>query len=192
MKSGVATATPVACTFLGGCHAIKSEFHHCYYPRTADIDLSGRAFLHDYEWRKDEGFGVLELIMTAPMVVANWINMQYYASVVDNKRFGSGNKVLHNIVGGSIGVLEGNGGDLRVGLPLQSLHNGERWVHEPLRLNVFLEAPKSEIDRIIAKHELVRELVENRWLFLFQIDDEDGSIYLRNTNKQWQRVSSDY
>ena len=160
--------------------------------RTIGIDLSGRAFLHDYEWRKDEGFGVLELIMTAPMVVANWINMQYYGSVVDNQRFGSGNKVLHNIVGGSIGVFEGNGGDLRVGLPLQSLHNGERWVHEPLRLSVFLEAPKSEIDRIIAKHELVRELVENRWLFLFQIDDEDGGIYLRNTDKQWQRMSPDY
>ena len=160
--------------------------------RSKGIDLSGRSFLHDYEWRKDEGFGVLELIMTAPMVVANWINLQYYGSVVDNKRFGSGNKVLHNIVGGSIGVFEGNGGDLRVGLPLQSLHNGERWVHEPLRLNVFLEAPKSEIDRIIAKHELVRELVENRWLFLFQIDDEHGGIYLRNTDRQWQRMSSDY
>jgi uncharacterized protein YbcC (UPF0753/DUF2309 family) len=156
--------------------------------RTKNIDLAGRSFLHDYEWRKDEGFGVLELIMTAPMVVANWINMQYYGSVVDNKRFGSGNKVLHNVVGGSIGVFEGNGGDLRVGLPLQSLHNGERWVHEPLRLNVFLEAPKSEIDRIIAKHELVRELVENRWLYLFQIDDEHGGIYQRSTDRQWQRM----
>ena len=160
--------------------------------RTKGINLSGRSFLHDYEWRNDEGFGVLELIMTAPMVVANWINMQYYASVVDNQRFGSGNKVLHNIVGGSIGVFEGNGGDLRVGLPLQSLHDGERWVHEPLRLNVFLEAPRLEIDRIIAKHELVRELVENRWLFIFQIDDEHGGIYLRNTDRQWQRMSSDY
>ncbi len=157
--------------------------------RTLGINLSGRVFLHDYEWRRDEGFGVLELIMTAPMVVANWINMQYYGSVVDNNRFGSGNKVLHNIVGGTIGVLEGNGGDLRVGLPLQSLHNGERWIHEPLRLNVFLEAPKSEIDRIVARHELVRELVENRWLYLFQIDDEDGSIYQRNTDRQWQRMS---
>ncbi len=160
--------------------------------RTTGIDLSGRAFLHDYEWRKDEGFRLLELIMTAPMVVANWINMQYYGSVVDNKRFGSGNKVLHNVVGGFIGVFEGNGGDLRVGLPLQSLYDGERWVHEPLRLNVFLEAPKSEIDRIIAKHELVRELVENRWLFIFQIDDEHGGIYLRNTDRQWQRMSPDY
>lgn len=157
--------------------------------RTLGINLSGRAFLHDYEWRQDEGFSVLELIMTAPMIVANWINMQYYGSVVDNKRFGSGNKVLHNIVGGSIGVLEGNGGDLRVGLPLQSLHDGERWMHEPLRLNVFLDAPKSEIDRIIAKHELVRELVENRWLYLFQIDEKDGHIYQRTPNKQWQRMA---
>ena len=157
--------------------------------RSQGINLSGRAFLHDYEWREDEGFSVLELIMTAPMVVANWINMQYYGSVVDNKRFGSGNKVLHNIVGGSIGILEGNGGDLRVGLPLQSLNNGERWIHEPLRLNVFLQAPKPEIDRVIAKHELVRELVENRWLYLFQIDDEDRNIYQLSKNKQWQRMS---
>ena len=157
--------------------------------RTTGIDLSGRAFLHDYEWRKDEGFGVLELIMTAPMVVANWINMQYYGSVVDNQRFGSGNKVLHNIVAGSIGVFEGNGGDLRIGLPLQSLHDGNRWVHEPLRLNVFLEAPRQEIDRIIAKHELVRELVENRWLFLYQIDDEHESIHQRLTDGQWQQMS---
>jgi hypothetical protein len=127
--------------------------------------------------------------MTAPMVVANWINMQYYGSVVDNQRFGSGNKVLHNIVAGSIGVFEGNGGDLRIGLPLQSLHDGNRWVHEPLRLNVFLEAPRQEIDRIIAKHELVRELVENRWLFLFQIDDEHGSIHQRHTDGQWQQMS---
>ena len=45
----------------------------------------------------------LENAVTAPMVVANWISMQYYGSVVDNKRFGSGNKMLHNIVGSSIG-----------------------------------------------------------------------------------------
>jgi hypothetical protein len=108
---------------------------------------------------------------------------------VDNRRYGSGNKVLHNIVGGAIGVLEGNGGDLRVGLPMQSLHDGERWVHEPLRLNVFLEAPKSAIDNIIAKHELVRELIENRWLFVFEIDNEQGGIYQRTTDKQWKRVS---
>jgi len=91
--------------------------------------------------------------MTAPMVVANWINMQYYGSVVDNRRFGSGNKVLHNVVGGALGVLEGNSGDLRTGLSMQSLHDGTRWVHEPLRLSVFLEAPEIAIDDIIARHD---------------------------------------
>src|SRR5665811_1229250 len=62
------------------------------------------------------------------------IRDRYYASTVDNARYGCGDKVLHNIVGGHLGVLEGNGGDLRIGLSLQSLHDGEQWVHAPLRL----------------------------------------------------------
>ena len=159
--------------------------------RTARCDLAGRSFLHDYNWHNDTNFGTLQLIMTAPMVVANWINMQYYGSVVDNLRFGSGNKVLHNVVSGSVGVLEGNGGDLRVGLALQSLYDGARWIHEPMRLNVFIEAPQDAIDDVIVRHDLVRELIENAWIHLFQID-EDGSINCRGTDKQWQRMSSDY
>ena len=155
--------------------------------RTSGMDLGGRAFLHEYAWQKDEGFKILELIMTAPMVVANWINMQYYGSVVDNRRFGSGNKVLHNVVGGAIGVLEGNGGDLRVGLPIQSLHDGKRWVHEPLRLSVFIEAPEAAMDDIIARHDLVRQLVENGWLNLFRIGD-DGNTYRRVGTANWEKA----
>lgn len=153
--------------------------------RTNSVDLGGRAFLHDYHWQADNDFQILELIMTAPMVVANWINMQYYGSVVDNQRFGSGNKVLHNVAGGAIGVLEGNGGDLRVGLPIQSLHDGKRWVHEPLRLSVFIEAPKVAMDSIITRHDLVRQLVENGWLHLFQID-ENGGVYRRVSDAHWE------
>ncbi|HQT80674.1 MAG TPA: DUF2309 domain-containing protein [Ferrovaceae bacterium] len=156
--------------------------------RTSSMDLGGRAFLHDYQWQADNGFQILELIMTAPMVVTNWINMQYYGSVVNNKLFGSGNKVLHNITGGAIGVLEGNGGDLRVGLPIQSLHDGKNWVHEPMRLSVFIEAPQAAMDAIITRHELIRQLVENGWLHLFQID-EDVSVYRRVSVAQWERVS---
>lgn len=86
--------------------------------------------------------------------------MQYYASTVDNPRYGSGNKVLHNVVGGRIGVFEGNGGDLRIGLPLQLLHDGEVLRHTPLRLSVFIEAPLANINTIIAKHEIVRHLLD--------------------------------
>lgn len=58
--------------------------------------LAGRSFLHDYDHRLDPELGVLTLIMTAPMVVTNWINLQYHASTLDNRRYGSGNKVLHD------------------------------------------------------------------------------------------------
>ena len=152
--------------------------------RTAHCDLAGRAFLHEYDWHNDANFSTLQLIMSAPMVVANWINMQYYGSVVDNRRLGSGNKVLHNVVGGSIGVLEGNGGDLRVGLALQSVHDGTQWMHEPMRLNVIIEAPQDAIDDVIARHDIVRDLIENAWIHLFQIDP-DGHLNRRGLDRQW-------
>lgn len=124
--------------------------------------------------------------MTAPMVVAHWINMQYNASVTDNSKFGSGNKVLHNVVGGHIGVFEGNGGDLRIGLPLQSVHDGERWRHEPLRLSAYLAAPTEAIEAIIARHESLQSLVGNGWLHLFALDDESGEI-LAYRQGEWRR-----
>jgi len=152
--------------------------------RTRDLDLGGRSFLHDYDWRQDEGFGVLELILTAPLVVASWINLQYYGSTVDNERQGCGNKVLHNVVGGLVGVLEGNGGDLRVGLSMQSLHDGENWRHEPLRLSAFVEAPAEAIDDIIAGNETLQHLVGNRWLTLLRLTD-DGEVERRRGHGDW-------
>ena len=159
--------------------------------RSQHLNLAGRAFLHDYDHSQDADLSVLTLIMTAPMVVTNWINMQYYASVVDNAKYGSGNKVLHNVVGGRLGVFEGNGGDLRIGLPMQSLHDGKAWQHTPLRLSVFVEAPKAAIDSIMAKHAIVRQLVENQWLHLFQIDVVPGtqkSRVCRYAQSRWSEV----
>lgn len=148
--------------------------------RTRHLDLQGRVFLHDYRAEDDdEGCTVLEQIMTGPMVVAHWINLQYYASTVDNTRYGCGNKVLHNVVGAHLGVYEGNGGDLRIGLSLQSLHDGERWMHPPLRLGVFIEAPRDAIDRVLAKHTKVFELVDNEWLHLFQLDGAERAVSVR-------------
>jgi uncharacterized protein YbcC (UPF0753/DUF2309 family) len=157
--------------------------------RCKHLNLDGRAFLHDYHFEEDATYSVLELIMTAPMIVTHWINFQYYASTVDNLRYGSGNKVLHNVVGGHIGVFEGNGGDLRIGLPLQSLHNGTGWVHAPLRLSVFIEAPRDAIDTVIAKHNTVRALVENEWIHLFQIDSADGSVSARRPACTWVNIT---
>ena len=136
--------------------------------RTRGLDLGGRVFLHEYESAHDPGHGTLELLMTAPMVVAHWINWQYNASTCDPQRLGSGNKLLHNVVGGHIGVFEGNGGDLRIGLSRQSLHDGRRWMHEPLRLTVVIDAPQGAIDGIIEGHAIVRQLVKHQWLHLWR------------------------
>ncbi|MDZ7751743.1 MAG: DUF2309 domain-containing protein [Gammaproteobacteria bacterium] len=153
--------------------------------RTAHLSLEGRAFLHEYDWHQDTGFEVLNLIMSAPMVVANWINLQYYGSTVDHDHLGAGNKVLHNVVGGRIGVLEGNGGDLRQGLAFQSLHDGRRWMHEPLRLSVFIAAPQEAIDDVIAGNPTVHDLVAHEWLHLFQMDDA-GEVHRRRPAGGWE------
>ena len=144
--------------------------------RTKGLSLGGRTFLHNYNAQLDPEKSTLELIMVAPMVVASWINLQYYGSTVNNRLFGSGNKVLHNVVG-TFGVWQGNGGDLQSGLPLQSVHDGTRWMHEPLRLSVFIEAERSAIERIIAKQPGVRELIENGWVNLFAMEDAGKKIY---------------
>lgn len=156
--------------------------------KTRGIDFEGRSFLHDYAWQADDNFGLLEQIMTAPMIVTNWINLQYYASVTDNQHYGSGNKMLHNVVGGNFGVFEGNGGDLRIGLPQQSLHDGSAWRHQPVRLNVYIDAPKNAINGIIQKHAMVKDLIENQWLCLFQWDTESNSIW-RHNKGAWDKVN---
>jgi uncharacterized protein len=157
--------------------------------RTTGVDLGGRAFLHSYEHEKDEGYRVLELIMTAPMVVASWINLQYFGSTTNNRVFGSGNKTLHNVVG-QLGVLEGNGGDLRTGLPLQSVHDGKRFVHEPLRLNVFIEAPEAAMEEVLRKNAGVFALVENGWLHLHALH-RDGRIRRFRAQGDWREVAGD-
>ncbi len=151
---------------LAGCRAFVAAPRS----RTAAQNLGGRAFLHDYDWRQDKGFGVLELILTAPVVVASWISLQYYGSTVAPAAFGGGNKLLHNVTGG-IGVVEGNGGLLRTGLPWQSVHDGAEFAHEPLRLSVIVEAPQAAINDIFVRHGGVKSLFDNLWLHLFTLDD---------------------
>lgn len=168
---------------LAGCAAFVAAPRS----RTEGVNLGGRAFLHSYDWQADEGFGILELIMTAPLVVASWINLQYYGSTVDNRVFGSGNKVLHNTVG-LLGVYEGTGGDLRSGLPMQSVHDGARFIHEPLRLNAVIEAPEAAMSAIIAKNEGLRQLVDNGWVHLWRMDGT-GRIAARYAGQgRWEEI----
>jgi len=103
------------------------------------------------------------------VVVASWISLQYYGSVVAPEVFGAGNKLLHNVTGG-MGVVEGNGGVLRGGLPWQSVHDGTGFAHDPLRLTVCIEAPEEAITDVLRRHPGVAALFDNRWLHLLRLD----------------------
>ncbi len=168
---------------LAGCNSFIAAPRR----RTVGKSMEGHAFLHDYDWTNDENFGVLELIMTAPVVVASWISLQYYGSTVAPETFGSGNKLLHNVTGG-IGVVEGNGGTLRTGLPWQSVHEGKTYAHEPLRLSVCVEAPREAIINILKRHDGVRALFDNRWMHLFALDENGRMAWRYEGNLQWSAM----
>lgn len=130
---------------------------------TSGLDLGGRAFLHSYDQHADPTGKVLETIMTAPLVVGHWISSQYYFSTVDPEVFGAGDKLLHNPIG-SAGVFSGEGGDLRVGLPLQSTHVDGARHHQAVRLLAVIEADIARIERIIQANPILQTLTRGSWL----------------------------
>ena len=132
---------------------------------TSELDLERRAFLHSYDAEVDASGEGLETILTAPVIVAQWISCQYYFSAVDPLVFGSGTKVTHNVIG-NVGVLSGHGGDLQIGLPWQSIADGDRLIHEPMRLLVVIQAPLDRIEGIIERNPVLRDLFGNGWLAL--------------------------
>ncbi len=142
--------------------------------RTQDLD--GRAFLHSYDHRIDDQGRLLEGILSGPLVVAQWINMEHYFSVVDNEAFGSGSKVYHNITG-RFGVITGNVSDLRTGLPAQTMLKGNRPYHEPMRLLTVIEAPLALVQGVLARLFKPRQLVENGWIRLLVLDPQTQTAH---------------
>lgn len=152
---------------------------------TRGMDLSRRTFLHSYEPDADPDGAALETILTAPMIVAQWINAQYLASTVDPDRWGAGPKPLANVVG-DLAVQAGYGGDLRTGLPWQSVGVGRRAVHEPVRLQVFVQAPVARVCEIVDRSSLVRGLLEGGWIAL-RVRSGERDPWLRYGPLGWTR-----
>ena len=124
------------------------------------------------------------------MVVAEWINTQYYFSTVDNVAYGAGSKITHNVVG-TFGVMQGNASDLMTGLPAQSvMSSDERLYHEPLRLMTVVEAPVARIEDIIRRNDILQTLFGNGWVALAALDPETGGLQRRGRNGTWQPASS--
>ena len=151
---------------------------------TAGLDLACRVFLHSYDAESDEDGSALETIMTAPLVVGQWISAQYYFSAVDPDQFGAGDKTLHNPVGG-IGVVLGEGGDLQVGLPAQAVGVGDRRMHEPLRLLAVIQAPLERTEAIIQRNQVLRELIGGKWITVAGRSQGDEHWSIRSPDGTW-------
>jgi uncharacterized protein YbcC (UPF0753/DUF2309 family) len=154
---------------------------------TRDMPLDGRAFLHSYDYRLDERRRSLETILSGPLVVGQWINLEHYFSTVDNERFGSGSKVYHNVAG-RFGVMTGNLSDLRTGLPAQTvLENGLPY-HQPIRLITVLEAPFEHARAAIEAVAPVRNLVRNGWIRMMIFDPLAAAVFVYDEG-EWRRRS---
>jgi uncharacterized protein len=152
------------------------------------INFEGRTFLHSYDHTQDPDGKYLEIIMTAPMIVTNWINMEHYFSTVDPKVYGAGSKVYHNVVG-NIGVMYGTESDLCVGLPIQTVFNGDKPYHDPMRLFAIIEAPLEKITAIVRRHEILKRLTGNRWLNLVAIDPHTKKFFQFRLMEDWQPIN---
>jgi len=143
---------------------------------TKHIKFDNRLFLHSYDWTIDnENADILTRIFDGPLVVGEWINLEHYFSTVDNKVYGAGSKVYHNVVS-KIGVYNGNYSDLKIGLPSQSVLLDSKAYHEPVRLLTFMEVPL----RIVAKaveNSVAQPFILNEWIRPVVIDKEDKKVY---------------
>ncbi len=144
---------------------------------TQQMDLDGRVFLHSYDYHCDPKGRLLENILTGPLVVGQWINMEHYFSTVDNAHYGSGSKVYHNVAG-RFGVMTGNLSDLRTGLPSQTVLKNGLPYHEPMRLLTVIEAPFSRARQAIEGVAKVRNLVHNGWVRMAIIDPESRKFHV--------------
>ena len=153
--------------------------------RTAGLKLDGRVFLQEYDPSADPESKILTFILSAPVVVASWINLQYYGSRINPDQLAAGNKTIHQVIGG-LGVIEGNAGDLCSGLPLQSIHDGKDFVHEPRRLTVVIESTPELIDAVLAAQPGVRELFDNQWIHLIVLHGKSAS---QRRNGSWHPMA---
>ena len=151
---------------------------------TAGADLQRRVFLHSYDPVEDRDGAALGAILTGPLVVGHWISTQYYFSSVDPVRHGAGTKPLHNVAAG-IGVYEGPGGDLRAGLPLESVQFAGHRVHEPMRLLAVVQAPRDRLDDLIRRNAAVAQLLDNGWVRLVAGSDDSDGWAERQRDGRW-------
>ncbi len=153
---------------------------------TEKANFGGKVFLHSYNYKIDKRGFLLETILSGPLIVGEWINMEHYFSSTDNEVYGSGSKVYHNVVC-RLGVMSGNLSDIRTGLPAQTVLKGKLPFHNPVRLIVLISAPFDFALSVINRIYKIRELIKNRWINVIIFDPERRMFY-RYRDGEWIEI----
>jgi len=140
------------------------------------IPFKNRLFMHSYDSTLDnENADLLTRLFNGPLVVGEWINLEHYFSTTDNKVYGAGSKVYHNVVS-KIGVYNGNYSDLKIGLPSQSVLLEGKAYHEPIRLLTYMEAPLDTVVKAV-ESSIAKEFILNEWIRPIVIDKAAKKVY---------------
>lgn len=138
---------------------------------TKGLFLDRRAFMNSYDYSTDlNGERLLGVIRPLPPVCGG-INLEYYFSRIDNYKLGAGTKLPHNVMG-LIGVANSIDGDLRPGLPIQTVE-----IHDPVRLLIVVEHYPEVVLNTIKKEDSLYEWFINDWVHLVAIHPETNDFY---------------
>ncbi|MBE2281880.1 MAG: DUF2309 domain-containing protein [Prosthecobacter sp.] len=171
----------------------RPEYGHCtnavaYVGRrdhTRGLFMDRRAFLVSYDATKDPANEALARVLGAVIPVCGGINLEYYFSTVDNEVWGAGTKLPHNITG-LVGVMNGFQGDLRTGLPVQTVE-----IHEPVRILFVVETTPPRLMSVIKANKELVEFVCNRWIRLATMDPDDGHIEIYRGDDVFEPLTGD-
>ncbi len=129
-----------------------------------------RGFGISYDPTIDPDGKILERTLLAVGPVGAGINLEFYFSTVDHIGYGCDTKVPHNVTG-MIGVMNGAHGDLETGLPRQVTY-----LHEPMRLQLFVEVNPGIAVEIYKRQPAIQQLLNKEWVLLTVIDPDTGDF----------------
>ncbi|MCK5917218.1 MAG: DUF2309 domain-containing protein [Cocleimonas sp.] len=142
--------------------------------------MDRRCFLISYDANVDPEGSFLERLLLSAGPVGAGISLEYYFSAVNNEKYGCGSKIVHNL-SGLFGVMEGANSDLRTGLPQQMIE-----IHEPMRLQLVVEATTETLTEIYMRQPSIQELVGNGWILLSAKDPDSEVISTFDPNRGWE------
>ncbi len=138
---------------------------------TRGLFMDRRCFLCSYDFQNDSTGDVLKSILSQVLPVCLGINLEYYFSTTDQRKYGCDTKIPHNI-NGLNSVINGYMSDLLLGLPIQMTE-----IHEPIKLKVLIEAPPDVIQLTLKNLPEIYHELENEWFCLAALDPSTRKVF---------------